>query len=85
MLDVRAGPPSESPKPVPEPVLYLTHRNGTLAYTVRPGLIPALYVSTLAWNQCTWWAGGIRRIQTGRSVVNAYAQGFAINPNPSSS
>lgn len=85
VLDVRAGPPSESPKPVPEPVLYLTHRNGTLAYTVRPGLIPALYVSTLAWNQCTWWAGGIRRIQTGRSVVNSYSQGSSISPDPSSS
>jgi hypothetical protein len=85
VLDVRAGPPSESPKPVPAPVLYLSHRNGTLAYTVKPGLIPALYVSTLAWNQCTWWAGGSRRIQTGRSVVNAYAQGVAISPNPSNS
>ena len=85
VLDVRAGPPSESPKPVAAPWLYLTHPNGVLMVRINPGLIPALYVNTLTWNQCTWWAGGIRRIQTGRPVINAYAQGFAISPNPSNS
>ncbi|MGB8509501.1 MAG: hypothetical protein WCD76_14025 [Pyrinomonadaceae bacterium] len=85
ILDIRAGPPSETPKPAAAPELYLTHPNGVLVVTIKPGLIPALYVDTLAWNQCTWWAGGIRRIQTGRSVVNAYAKGLAISPDPSSS
>jgi hypothetical protein len=85
VLDVRAGPPSEYPRPAVAPVLYLSHRNGVLSVPVKPGLLPVLYVDTLAWNQCTWWAGGIRRIQTGRSVVNSYSQGVAISPDPSSS
>ena len=48
------------------------------------GLIPTFYADNLDWGQCTWYAGGIARIQSGRSVIRSYSQGSAINPNPTS-
>jgi hypothetical protein len=83
VLDVRAGSPGENPRPVANPTLTLVSAAGPLRTQVR-GLIPTLYTENLDWGQCTWYAGGIARIQSGRPVVRSYAQGVAINPNPSS-
>lgn len=84
VLDVRANSAAESPYPSANPTLYLISSSGVTTIQIRPGLIPALYSNTLDWGQCTWWAGGIARLRSGRSVVNAYARGVAINPDPTS-
>lgn len=84
VLDIRAGRPSESPKPVKLPWISLIHRDGVLSLPINPGLMPTMYVHNLSWGQCTWYAGAIRRIQTGRPIVNAYRLGVAISPNPNS-
>jgi hypothetical protein len=82
VLDIRAGQPSETPKPVASPWLYLISTYGVLGQTIQPGLMPTMYVDNLSWGQCTWWAGGVRRLQTYRTVVNSYSQGRAISPDP---
>jgi hypothetical protein len=52
--------------------------------TITPGLMPTMYVHNLSWGQCTWWAGAIRRTQTGRAVVSAYSLGAYLSADPNS-
>jgi len=82
-LDVRAAV-GEFPRPTANLTVNLVHAAGVVIYQIRPGVIPALYRDTLAWGQCTWWAGGIARILNKRSVVNAYNMGVSLNGNPTS-
>jgi hypothetical protein len=80
-LDIRASSLSESTRPAANPTLTFSYPGGVLRRQIG-GIIPSLSVGNLDWGQCTWFAGGIARLLSGRSMIKSYSQGTPISPQP---
>lgn len=81
-LDIRAATVGENPKPVANPTLTLNYNGGKLQPKISPGIIPVFYKDNQAWCQCTWYAGIVARIRSGRSEVINYDNSVNLSGNP---